>query len=268
MMNMEMVHKQTWLHHINPSMKLIVMITLFLFLLFVHYLNWLVYLTLFTFLFLWSFSGYSRRLVILMALPFFLVFLTTASSMIMFGKGETTWLTWGMIQVTEESFYRGIHIGLRAFLFAVLGLLFAMTTRPVLLFYSLMQQLGLKPKYAYSFMAGIRLIPIMLEEFNTIRNALKVRGTRERKGFKKQLHNIQSYSIPLLAQSIRRAHRIAVAMETKGFEGDGERTYFYRVGFSKFDGYFIGSIILMISVSYVLSSYLPLFPGGDVRYGN
>ncbi|PFA62176.1 ABC transporter permease [Bacillus sp. AFS015802] len=267
-MNMEIVHKHTWLHHINPSMKLIVMITLFLFLLFVHYLNWLVYLTLFAFLYLWWFSGYSRRLVLLMVQPFFLVFLSTASSMIMFGKGETTWLTWGMIQVTEESFYRGIHIGLRAFLFAILGLLIALTTRPVLLFYSLMQQLGLKPKYAYSFMAGIRLIPIMMEEFTTIRNALRVRGTRERQGFKKRLHNIPSYSVPLLAQSIRRAHRIAVAMETKGFEGDGERTYFYKVGFSKFDGYFIGSIILMIFVSYVLSNYLPLFPTGDVRYGN
>ncbi|MEI2663279.1 energy-coupling factor transporter transmembrane component T family protein [Rossellomorea sp. LJF3] len=267
-MNMEIDHKHTWLHHINPSMKLIVMVALFLFLLFVHYLNWLVYLTLFAFLLLWSFSGYSKRLVMLMALPFFLVFLSTASSMIMFGKGETTWFTWGMIHVTEESFYRGVHIGLRAFLFAVLGLMFALTTRPVLLFYSLMQQLGLKPKYAYSFMAGIRLIPIMMEEFTTIRNALKVRGTRERTGYTKLFHTIQSYSIPLLAQSIRRAHRIAVAMDTKGFDGDGERTYFYKVGFSKFDSYFMGSILLMASLSYILSIYLPLFPTGDVRYGN
>ncbi|KPL60195.1 energy-coupling factor transporter transmembrane component T [Rossellomorea vietnamensis] len=265
---MEIVHKSTRLHYINPSMKLIVMIAQFLFLLFVHYLNWLLYLTLFAFLLLLSFSGYSRRLVLLMTLPFFLVFISTASSMIMFGKGETTWLTWGIIQVTEESFYRGVHIGMRAFLFALLGLLFALTTRPVLLFYSLMQQLGLKPKYAYSFMAGIRLIPIMLEEFNTIRNARKVRGSGERRGIKRLIHIMQSYSIPLLAQSIRRAHRIAVAMETKGFDGDGERTYFYKVGFSRFDGYFIGTIILMILVSYVLSIYLPIFPTGDVRYGN
>ncbi|WP_412103534.1 energy-coupling factor transporter transmembrane component T family protein [Rossellomorea aquimaris] len=267
-MNMEFVYKHTWLHDTNPSLKLIVMIGLFVFLLFVHYLNWLMYLTLFAFLLLWSFSGYSRKLVLLLVLPFFLVFLSTASSMIMFGKGETTWLTWGLIEVTEESFYRGVHIGLRAFVFAVLGLLFALTTRPVLLFYSLMQQLRLKPKYAYSFMAGLRLIPIMLEEFNTIGNALKVRGIREQKGMKHQIHKIQAYSIPLLAQSIRRAHRIAVAMETKGFVGDGERTYFYKVGFSKFDAYFIGSIILMILVSYFLSIDLPIFPTGDVRYGN
>ncbi|WP_414635239.1 energy-coupling factor transporter transmembrane component T family protein [Bacillus sp. NTK074B] len=267
-MNMEFVHRPTWLHHINPSLKLLVMIGLLLFLLFVHYLNWLLYFTLLSVFLLWSFSGYSKRLVLLMVLPFLLVFLSTASSMIMFGKGEMTWFTWGVIHVTEESFFRGIHIGLRAFVFAVLGLLFALTTRPVLLFYSLMQQLKLKPKYAYSFMAGLRLIPIMMEEFNTIRNALKVRGTRERKGIKKLVHSILSYSIPLLAQSIRRAHRIAVAMETKGFKGEGERTYFYRVRFSKYDGYFIWSIILIMTVSYAASIYLPIFPTGDVRYRN
>lgn len=85
----------------------------------------------------------------------------------------------GLIRITEESFLRGMLIGLRAMVFAVLGLTFALTTRPVNLFYSLMQQLRLDPKYAYSFMAALRLIPIMTEEFETIRNARKA---RQRKG--------------------------------------------------------------------------------------
>jgi energy-coupling factor transport system permease protein len=266
-MDMTISHKDTWMHHINPTIKLMTMTGIFLFLLFVHYLNWLLYLNLFYFLLLWLFSGYSNRVVLLLVLPFLLVFLSTASSMIMFGKGETTWLKWGLIHITEESFYRGIHIGLRAFAFAVLGLLFALTTRPVLLFYSLMQQVGLKPKYAYSFMAGLRLIPIMAEEFYTLHNAMKVRGIREQKGIKHLFHKMQSYSIPLLAQSIRRAHRMAVAMETKGFDGNGQRTYFYRVGFSKYDGYFIVSTFLMMLVIYYTSIHLPILPTGDVRYG-
>lgn len=99
-----------------------------------------------------------------------------------FGKGETTWWEWGLIHITEESFYRGLHLGFRALIFALLGLMFSLTTRPVFLFYSLMQQLKLKPKYAYSFMAGIRLIPIMIEEFQTIRQAMIVRGVEQRKG--------------------------------------------------------------------------------------
>ncbi len=267
-MSIHIAHKDTWLHTINPSFKLLIMVGLFIFMLFIHYLNWLCYFSL-TFLFLLAFfSGYSYRKVCLMVLPFFLVFVSTSSSMILFGKGETTWLKWGLIHITEESFYRGIHIGVRAFTFATLGLLFALTTRPVMLLYSLMQQMGLKPKYAYSFLAGLRLLPIMIEEFFTIRNAMKVRGVKEQRGIKSLHQKLKSYLIPLLAQSIRRAHRIAVAMETKGFHGNKKRTYFYKPSFSKYDGYFIGCILILMVASYYASIHLPLFPTGDVRYGN
>ncbi|TMU87369.1 energy-coupling factor transporter transmembrane protein EcfT [Bacillus sp. BHET2] len=267
-MSIHIDHKETWLHTINPSFKLLIMVGLFIFMLFIHYLNWLCYLTLIFLFLLASFSGYSYRTVCLMVLPFFLVFVSTSSSMILFGKGQTTWLKWGLIHITEESYYRGIHIGLRAFSFATLGLLFALTTRPVMLIYSLMQQLGLKPKYAYSFLAGLRLLPIMIEEFFTIRNAMKIRGVKEQRGIKSLRQKMKSYLIPLLAQSIRRAHRIAVAMETKGFHGNEKRTYFYKASFSKYDGYFIGSILIVLVVSYYASIHLPLFPTGDVRYGN
>ncbi|BCB03823.1 energy-coupling factor transporter transmembrane component T family protein [Bacillus sp. KH172YL63] len=267
-MNIQFDYKETWFHQINPSFKLMIMIGLFLFMLFVHYFNWLFYLTLFFYALLVLFSGYSSKIICILTLPFFLVFASTASSMILFGKGETTWVEWGLIHITEESFYRGIHIGLRAFVFATLGLLFALTTRPVLLIYSLMQQLGLKPKYAYSFLAGLRLLPIMIEEYVTIRQAMKVRGVRDQKGWKSFLLKLNMYSIPLLAQSIRRAHRIAVAMETKGFHGDERRTYYYKTGYSLRDGYFIGCVILLIITSYYASTYLPIFGIGDVRHGS
>ncbi|MCA1062822.1 energy-coupling factor transporter transmembrane component T [Rossellomorea sp. AcN35-11] len=262
-MNLEINYKDTWLHHLNPSFKLLALSGVFLFILFVHHLNWLVYLTLLISFMLWFFSGLPRRIMILMILPFLFVFLSTSSSMILFGKGETIWLKWGLIQVTEESFYRGIHVGVRAFVFAVLGLLFVITTKPVLLFYSLMQQMKVKPKYAYSFMAAFRLIPIMAEEIVTIRNAMKVRGIDESRNL---IYKMKCYMIPLLAQSIRKAHRIAVAMETKGFKGEGERSYYYRVGFSRYDGYFVGSILLIILVSLYASIHLPIFPVGDVRH--
>lgn len=141
-------------------------------------------------------------------------------------------------------------IGLRALVFAVLGLTFALTTRPVNLFYSLMQQLRLDSKYAYSFMAALRLIPIMTEEFETIRNARKVRGSERVKGLQGILFKMKVYTIPLLSGSIRRAHRIAVAMEAKRFSGKEIRTYYYEVGYSGNDILFIAYMLLLASVSY------------------
>ncbi|WP_163103124.1 energy-coupling factor transporter transmembrane component T family protein [Peribacillus alkalitolerans] len=259
--------QETWIYRINPSFKLFVLMGLFIFILFVHVLNWLTYLTIISFILLWFFSGISKKMLFVLVLPFFIVFISTASSMILFGKGETIWFQWGLIQISEESFYRGIHLGFRAFIFATLGLLFALTTRPVMLFYSLMQQVHLKPKYAYSFMAGYRLIPIMVEEFFTIRNAMKVRGIAQNKGLTSFYHKLKTYSIPLLAGSIRRAHRIAIAMEAKRFTGNKHRTYFYEIRFSKYDGFFIALIMVIIFVSFYVSTILPIFPVGDVRYG-
>jgi energy-coupling factor transport system permease protein len=265
-MTMDFDFKETWLHKINPTLKLFTMIVLFIFILFVHQLNWLINLTLGAFILFWLFSGHPKKRLSLLMIPFVIIFISTASSMILFGKGETTWLKWGLIHVTEESFYRGLHLGFRAMIFAVLGLTFALTTRPVNLFYSLMQQVKLNPKYAYSFMAGLRLIPIMIEEFLTIRNAMKVRGVEQQWGLQALYFKIKSYSIPLLSQSIRRAHRIAVAMEAKRFTGMRERTYYYKLGFSFSDGVFIMYLGALILGSYYLSTVWPFFPVGDVRY--
>ncbi len=183
-----------------------------------------------------------------------------------FGKGETTWVQWGLLHITEESFFRGLHLGFRALNFAALGLLFALTTRPVYLFYSLMQQVKLPAKYAYSFMAAFRLLPIMFEEFQTLRHALKVRGVQEKKGIKGIYEKIKFFSIPLLAQSIRRAQRIAIAMEAKRFSQMKGRTYYYNLGFSGYDVLFILYLVSMIAAAYIGSQYFPYFNIPDVRH--
>ncbi|WP_349409414.1 energy-coupling factor transporter transmembrane component T [Pseudalkalibacillus sp. SCS-8] len=262
-MNLSFDFQETWLHKTNPTFKLFIMVGMFIFVLFVHRLNWMIYLTTGAFLLFWFFSGHPKKRLMLILIPFLLVFVSTGTSMIFFGKGETTWFKWGLVHITEESFYRGIHLGFRALIFAILGLTFTLTTRPVYLFYSLMQQVKLKPKYAYSFMAGMRLIPIMVEEFFTIRNAMRVRGV----GKQSLYFKLKSYTIPLLSQSIRRAHRIAIAMEAKRFSGDGERTYYYQIGYSVKDGFFLLTILSLILLTYYSASWWPLFPVEDVRFG-
>jgi energy-coupling factor transport system permease protein len=258
--------EETWLHKINPSVKLLTMIFLLFIILFIHNLNFMVNFAVITLILYLCFTGHPIKRVLLFSIPFVIVFVSTASSMILFGKGDTTWFKWGLIHISEESFYRGIHIGFRALTFAALGLTFALTTRPVYLFYSLMQQLKLKPKYAYSFMAAVRLIPIMIEEFHTIRNAMKVRGGNNKGGFLAIFAKMKSYTIPLLSQSIRRAHRIAVAMEAKGFSDSKKRTYYYEVGYSKYDLLFILYFVILLFVGYLIAINLPYLPATDIRH--
>ncbi|MGA9174444.1 MAG: energy-coupling factor transporter transmembrane component T [Thermoactinomyces sp.] len=257
--------KETWLHKINPSLKLVAMLILFMIVLFIHDLNFLINGTIAAFVLFALFTGHPAKRLLMFSVPFLLIFFSTSTSMIFFGEGKTTWFEWGWIHITKESFYRGLHLGFRALDFAFLGLVFSLTTRPVFLFYSLMQQLHLKPKYAYSFMAGVRLIPIMMEEFQTIRQAMIVRGMAQEKGLAHFFRKLKSYSIPLLSQSIRRAHRIAVAMEAKRFSEGKERTYYYEMGFSKFDVLFIAYFCVSLALGYYLSHAFPYFSVTDVR---
>ena len=172
--------KETWLHRVNPSLKLGMSLLLCIAVMFVRNLEGMAAIgsgLLFLFL---LFTGQPLKRILLLLIPFCAIFVSTASAMIMFGKGETLWFEWGLIRITEESFLRGMLIGLRAMEFAVLGLTFALTTRPVNLFYSLMQQLRLDPKYAYSFMGRAAADP---DHDGRVRNDPQCpQSARQRKG--------------------------------------------------------------------------------------
>ncbi|SDJ98517.1 energy-coupling factor transporter transmembrane component T family protein [Sediminibacillus albus] len=265
-MRLDFSYKQTWLHQINPSFKFILIVILFIHILFIHNINVMINYMAAAFILYVAFTGHPWKRLLIISIPFVLLFVTSSASMIFFGQGENTWLKWGLVHITEESFLRGLHLGFRGIIFATLGVVFSLTTRPVYLFYSFMQQLKLKPKYAYSFMAAFRLIPIMIEELQILSYALKVRGVQHQKGVAGFFKKLQSYSIPLLSQSIRRAHRIAVAMEAKHFSATTKRTFYYQIGFSKFDILFVMYFAVVIPASYLLAIHFPYFPVTDVRF--
>ncbi|WP_283152373.1 energy-coupling factor transporter transmembrane component T family protein [Guptibacillus hwajinpoensis] len=257
-------YKETWLHRLNPAFKLVFILALFILLLFVHNPNLISNVTVVPLVLVLFATGHQKKILAILMIPFLLLFFSSASSMMFFGQGTTTWWKWGIVHITEESFFRGLHIGFRALNFALLGLLFALTTRPVFLFYSLVQQLKVPPRFAYSFMAAVRILPVMMEEFQQLRAALLIRGIKKKKGFARIMQSVTLYAVPLLSQSIRRAHRIAVAMEAKQFNNK-ERTYYYKQTFSRVDAYFILYITVGFSLAYWVGLTFPYFDITDVR---
>lgn len=258
--------RQTWLHRANPAAKLGLMILLFLLTLFTHRLDFIFYQAVLFTVLLFLMSGYEPWKIALLVVPFALIFASSAATMILFGKGEEIWWSWGLFRISEESFFRGIHIGFKAVAFAAEGLLFVLTTPSVALFYALMQQAKLPPKYAYSFMASVRLLPMVWEELLVRRNALLIRGVRRPRGLPGLVAQAKLYAVPMLSQSIRRAHRVAVAMEAKAFDGNRSRTYYYRTTFSRYDGLVMLILGLVAAAAYTLASIYPLFGIADVRY--
>src|SRR5699024_12373914 len=72
-------------------------------------------------------------------------------------------------------------------------------------------------------------------------------------GFK----GIKTTIVTLISQSIRRAYRLGIAMESKGFS-DNKRTYYYKTSFSKYDLYFILLVLASIWIAILLGSSIPV----------
>ncbi|MEK4433893.1 energy-coupling factor transporter transmembrane component T family protein [Paenibacillus sp. FSL K6-2862] len=264
-MQLSFPHRETWLHVVNPGLKVIFLTLMFILVILIHNLNVMINVAI-VMLLLLCWTGHPWHRLLLYASPFILIFISTSTGMMMFGKGETTWYKYGLIHITEESFYRGLHLGFRSLSMAAAGLLFGLTTRPVRLFYSLMQEWRLPPKYAYSFLAAMRMIPILLDEFQTLRYAIRIRGTQQRVSYWNVYGTLKRYAIPLLAQSIRRAERMAIAMEAKGFADGASRTYYIQTGYSRADLYFVFYFITTLIMAYTLGWEFPYYPAMlDVR---
>ncbi|MDN8883560.1 CbiQ family ECF transporter T component, partial [Staphylococcus aureus] len=96
------------------------------------------------------------------------------------------------------------------------GILIALTSQVVMIFYILMQHLKVKSKDAYSFMAAIRMIPLMISYLLQLRRYLKMRYQMIDAANYRGLKRFKLLIIPLLSQNIRKAHQLSVAMESKG----------------------------------------------------
>jgi len=240
-------HKKTWLYKVNPAVKFVLFFTLFMVVFFNQQYQFTMNIMIMSALLLFMFSGYRLKRLLLFSIPVVISIFSTAVTMILFGKGETIWWQWGIIKISEESFYKGLLLGFKSASFGFLGLVFLLTSRPVMLFYALMQQLRLPAKFAYSFMAALRLVPIIIDELQARSNAFKVRGVTFSKGVKGMFERLRLYMLPIFAQSIRRAQRLAIAMEAKRFQIGADRTYYYPTSYQPIDGVFA---LLLISLSF------------------
>ncbi|MBO1005697.1 energy-coupling factor transporter transmembrane component T family protein [Pseudogracilibacillus auburnensis] len=243
--------RETWLYRVNPALKFALFFILLLFVLFNQNLTFTFNQMIIYGILLYGFSGFPLKRLLLFSLPIILSFISSAITMILFGRGEIVWWQWGLIKISEESFQYGLLLGYKTACFGFLGLAFILTSRPILFFYALMQQFRLPSKYAYAFIASIRMLPVIVDELQTRANALKVRGVQFSKGMKGHYERLQMFSVPLFAQSIRRAQRVAVAMEAKRYQMGAERTYFYPTTYTRMDVVFV----VIMSVSFV-SAYL------------
>lgn len=118
----------------------------------------------------------------------------------------------------------GLALGLRLLGVALSGVLALASTDPTDLADSLQQQARLSPRLAMGALAAVRMLPILATEWQLLGMARRARGVSA--GWSPVLAARLAFGklLALLVGAVRRATRLALAMDARGFGGASSRT--------------------------------------------
>ena len=121
----------------------------------------MIYIVLLMFIFLLLFNGTEFKITGIFILVTTLFALLSSLFMILYGDGEHMLVKFGIVQISEESIVRGLHLFKNNHSINVRDS-YSINISNSYDFYSLMQHLKIKPKIAYAFMAAIRMVPLII----------------------------------------------------------------------------------------------------------
>ncbi|MBE5761172.1 MAG: energy-coupling factor transporter transmembrane protein EcfT [Clostridiales bacterium] len=196
--------------------------------------------------------------------PILFICIFTFTLNIFFTKGENLIFEWKFIKIYKESLINAVYFALRL-VFLVIGTsLLTLTTSPMALTDGLERLLKpLKkikfPVHELSMMMSIalRFIPTLLEETDKIMKAQIARGADFESGniFERAKAMIPLL-VPLFVSAFRRADELAMAMESRCYRGDVNRTRMKTLKMEKRDYTAIALSFVVLALVIVERSVL------------
>ena len=177
--------------------------------------------------------------------------------------GRVLW-TWGPVRATEAGLLFGLGIGLRGLAIGGVSLTMVLTTDPTDLVVSLIRHARLPFRIGYSLLAGLRFLPFFAQEYENVRLARRVRGQGQGGSWLSRARRNAGYVVPLLSLAVRRAARIAVAMDSRGFSTARQRTYYRQVPLGWRDAWFALAVCVAAGALLIashLAGWLRLWDG-------
>ncbi len=180
------------------------------------------------------FSGVGVRTLVDNFKPILLlVVITSLYHLIFSGHGTHVLLKLGGIQVTQGGVHLAAFYSLRLIIFVSMAFLITLTNSPSELGDAVTKILKplrrfRVPVYDLSLILFIamRFIPILYDEFNTIRNAQIVRGVRFSGSILARMRKSTSIIIPVFVAAVQRADELALAIQARGYRSGAERTFY------------------------------------------
>ncbi|WP_251555097.1 energy-coupling factor transporter transmembrane component T [Psychrobacillus sp. MER TA 171] len=247
------------LHRMNPSVKFVIVMICMLSLAF-FFDPWTPLVFWFSIMVMQIFlSNISWKNWSLLMLPFVIAAFGYLWTTLLFAESGTGTVLWsiGSVDITESQLNHALSLSFRVLAFSSLSLLFALTTDPIIFIRSLMQQLKLSPKIAYGIMVGYQFLPLLKDEFIQVQQVQKLRGLSDDSNVFKRLIGLRRVLIPMLSGAVRKAERVAFAMEARGFTGEPRKVFYHEVPIEKKDFILAFLFICVLLISCISSLWLP-----------
>ena len=142
-------------------------------------------------------------------------------TIVLYGRTSgTVYFSWAAIVVSEGSLYLATATFLRVAAIAVPSVMFMLGLDPTDLADGLVQILRLPSRFVYGALAGMRMFTLLQEDWRALGLSRRSRGLGDGNAFVRMF----AQAFGLLVLSIRRATKLATAMEARGFGGSTERS--------------------------------------------
>lgn len=129
---------------------------------------------------------------------------------------------------TRAGFLLGLSTAVRLATFLAAGLVFLTTTRVEEVAYAL-GRVGVPYKVGFTLMLSFRLVPVFFDAAVSVVQAQRCRGLPfDRGGPLVRLRRFVPVIVPVLIGALRRADRMAMALELRGFNSGRPRTTYLR----------------------------------------
>jgi energy-coupling factor transport system permease protein len=159
----------------------------------------------------------------------------------------------GIWSISEGSLQLGLGFMLRGLAIALPAILLMTCTDPTDLADALAQKARLPHRFVLGTLAAMRLVGLLAEEWQTIGMARRARGVGSHGSPLQRLRATLGQGFGLLVQAIRRASRLAVTMEARGF-GTGQRTWARESTYSLLDAWVVLGGLLIAAAAVVAAA--------------
>ena len=159
----------------------------------------------------------------------------------------------------------GVGLGLRVVGLALPGVLLVAATDPVRLADALTIHWRLSTRFAFGALAALRLVPLLIAEFESVRLARRTRGVEAGRNPVARARLLAGIAFTLLVGAVRRGSRLATAMDARGFDSGVARTNARGSHLHRRDGALVAGTVLVCAVAVTASvlagAWSPVFVG-------